>query len=670
MKKILLLFTLLAGGVFQVNAALVTYNGGGAAGVWNDAANWDSGAVPTAADDVVISGSSNSVTLSITATVQSVEIKSGATLTIAAAGILNLGNDDGGGTNGALDLDSTSGEVINNGTINVTNAAENGIHVKGTLTNNGIISVDGGINGIYSTAGGTIDNAGMITVTNATLYYIQVDDGTTGGVLLTSTFNNTGTVTVNMTTPDDDDGIYVNDGSTFNNNAAGVVNVNNDGGDDGIRLADSSTFKNNAGGTVNYTFTSASTGTSNAISTGTSSLFDNCGDLNIDGSGNDAIAIASGTTFDNSGSVLIENSGDHGLELKGTLVNSGTYKDVNSDGDAVRVESSGNFSNTGTLIIDITSITSDAIENKGTFSSTGIIETGCLDTANELEINNGDLDLGTSCVNFDIGGTSSSVYDQLQPKASNLTVTNATAKLDFGTFVPSVGNCFTIINGDSNGTGVIVGSFATVTCTSPTAAITCNVELDDPDIPGTITELKVCILSVVLPVELTYFEGKIDNAASYLSWETQAEESNDYFEVQYSTDGREFSTIGMVDGNGTTSEVQNYGYTHKDVKSTDNYYRLKQVDFDGDFEYSDIIYLKNNVSDTPVAIYPNPARELVTYDGEAAILTFFDIQGRQVMQQPANERTTIDISTLKSGVYTIEILTNTGNRIFEKLIKK
>ncbi len=175
----------------------------------------------------------------------------------------------------------------------------------------------------------------------------------------------------------------------------------------------------------------------------------------------------------------------------------------------------------------------------------------------------------------------------------------------------------------------------------------------------------------ILPVELTYFQGKVQNKTNALSWQTQTEENNDYFEVQHSTNGREFSTLDKVAGNGTTSDVQNYNYTHKNVTSSDNYYRLKQVDFDGEFEYSDIIYLQNDTRDTPVAIYPNPARELITYEGTAATLTFFDIQGRRVMQQTAiNTGTAIDISTLRSGVYTIEILTNSGERTFEKLIKE
>ncbi len=101
------------------------------------------------------------------------------------------------------------------------------------------------------------------------------------------------------------------------------------------------------------------------------------------------------------------------------------------------------------------------------------------------------------------------------------------------------------------------------------------------------------------------------------------------------------------------------------------YPRLKQVDFDGAFEYSDIIYLKYEEDNTPVIIYPNPANESLTYEGTAATLTFYDIQGRQVLSQvTTTEKTTVDISNLRHGVYTIEIITNTGQIIFEKLVKE
>ena len=275
------------------------------------------------------------------------------------------------------------------------------------------------------------------------------------------------------------------------------------------------------------------------------------------------------------------------------------------------------------------------------------------------------MDWGTSTTTFEITGTGATTdYDQiLNFSATNtLTVTGATAHLDWGSFVPAIDDCFKIVDGS----GAVTGPFASITSSNGSIVFDTNPAGDKHD-PA--TEIIICV-SAILPVDLNSFEGKIDNSASYLSWETQTEESNDYFEVQYSTDGREFSTIGMVEGNGTTSEVQNYDYTHKDVRGIDNYYRLKQVDLDGDFAYSDIIYLQNDRPDTPVAIYPNPAREQLTYDGAVATLTFFDIQGRQVMQQVANERTTIDISTLNSGVYTIEILTNTGTKTFEKLIKE
>lgn len=115
---------------------------------------------------------------------------------------------------------------------------------------------------------------------------------------------------------------------------------------------------------------------------------------------------------------------------------------------------------------------------------------------------------------------------------------------------------------------------------------------------------------VPLPVELLTFSGKIEDSKAILTWQTTTELNNDYFEVQHSTNGKDFETVGTVQGSGNSNEVITYNFTHKSPELGLNYYRLKQVDFDGTVELHEIIQLENNAGRTvngmEVSTYPNP----------------------------------------------------------------
>ena len=87
--------------------------------------------------------------------------------------------------------------------------------------------------------------------------------------------------------------------------------------------------------------------------------------------------------------------------------------------------------------------------------------------------------------------------------------------------------------------------------------------------------------TVPLPVELISFEGQNKGVINELSWETASEKNNDYFTLQYSSDGIDWKDIEKINGAGTTSSIQYYSATHRDFEIGINYYRLTQVDFDG-----------------------------------------------------------------------------------------
>ncbi|WP_256009608.1 T9SS type A sorting domain-containing protein [Desertivirga xinjiangensis] len=113
--------------------------------------------------------------------------------------------------------------------------------------------------------------------------------------------------------------------------------------------------------------------------------------------------------------------------------------------------------------------------------------------------------------------------------------------------------------------------------------------------PGTTPE-------TTLPVKLTSFQAKFDQQQVNLNWETSLELNNSHFEVLRSTDGVQFSKIGQVSGKGNSTQKNKYTFTDQMPSPGTNYYRLKQVDFDGKAELSNIISIKLNMKQENIFI--------------------------------------------------------------------
>lgn len=114
-----------------------------------------------------------------------------------------------------------------------------------------------------------------------------------------------------------------------------------------------------------------------------------------------------------------------------------------------------------------------------------------------------------------------------------------------------------------------------------------------------------------LPVKLVSFTAdKYNETQSQLKWATSSEINNDHFDIERSADGLAWSKIGEVKGAGNSNETMEYSYTDEATMTGANYYRLKQVDFDGKFEYSNIAEVDFDggrpLNTTVMSIYPNP----------------------------------------------------------------
>ena len=122
----------------------------------------------------------------------------------------------------------------------------------------------------------------------------------------------------------------------------------------------------------------------------------------------------------------------------------------------------------------------------------------------------------------------------------------------------------------------------------------------NPDGGGT-SCLRVT-LSTPLPVELISFSGNIINEETRLKWETATEINNSGFEIYSSNDGENWNYVSFVSGNGNSTQLNRYNFT--DSYNSGKYYRLKQIDYNGQFEFSDIITVSsNNESNIKIEYY-------------------------------------------------------------------
>ncbi len=122
--------------------------------------------------------------------------------------------------------------------------------------------------------------------------------------------------------------------------------------------------------------------------------------------------------------------------------------------------------------------------------------------------------------------------------------------------------------------------------------------------------LVPCPCLFPLPVEMISFKGRNLGSYNLLEWSTASEIDNDYFMVQRSFDGEHFETIGRIEGAGNSTEQVDYTWT--DYINTDKdmaYYRLEQVDYDGNSTHSEVISVRNYILKNAVEIFPVPFRE-------------------------------------------------------------
>jgi len=160
-----------------------------------------------------------------------------------------------------------------------------------------------------------------------------------------------------------------------------------------------------------------------------------------------------------------------------------------------------------------------------------------------------------------------------------------------------------------------------------------------------------------LPIELTYFSSRHDASQVYLEWETSSELNSAGQYVEKSQNGRDWEDIAWIEGSGTTQDLHDYHFKDRMPYDGINYYRLKQVDYDGKVEYSHVIseYFTRK-GQAGVQMYPNPVKDLLFIQHQLqdqAKVTIFDVYGKLVLSVGLNHA--VDVSNLPEGVYYVKV---------------
>jgi len=175
----------------------------------------------------------------------------------------------------------------------------------------------------------------------------------------------------------------------------------------------------------------------------------------------------------------------------------------------------------------------------------------------------------------------------------------------------------------------------------------------------------------LLPVILANINGVVTNNGATIIWTTAEETNTSQFIIQSSTDGRNFSNEGLVSAKGNSNSQQTYSYTDNNslVNTGTIYYRLKVVDIDGQFTYSNVVAvtLSDKQTKAAISLYPNPANNQILVSVPVSIGKYFQYKiyssnGSLIKSGNMNSQTELlDIKDIPAGTYMIKVANENGN---------
>lgn len=176
----------------------------------------------------------------------------------------------------------------------------------------------------------------------------------------------------------------------------------------------------------------------------------------------------------------------------------------------------------------------------------------------------------------------------------------------------------------------------------------------------------------VMPVAWQAIKIATQGVNHHLSFAIATETNNSHFDIQRSTDSRSWTSIGQVKGAGTTTNTQEYTYIDKRPFLGQNYYRVKQIDYDGTFSYSAVVSAKFEPNDGDISIYPNPSKGQIFLAGDlqsagAPTVQILTINGRLLRELPYTSAG-VDTSQLSTGLYLVRVVVEDRIAVQQRLI--
>ena len=184
--------------------------------------------------------------------------------------------------------------------------------------------------------------------------------------------------------------------------------------------------------------------------------------------------------------------------------------------------------------------------------------------------------------------------------------------------------------------------------------------------------------NIPLPVKLLSFQGSVSKTHTQLNWTVADNETGNYFEVERSSDGKNFTTVAIVS---TTQKQGNEAYMYNEAAQATAYYRLRIINKDKSTSYSKVLLIKSQTTTAnTVSLYQNPIQEILAFSFTSASnasneISVYNLVGAKVyteklMAQKGTNSLSINLnSNLTSGTYILEIR-NSTERSIAKFIKQ
>ncbi|MFT6383879.1 MAG: hypothetical protein ACJAQR_000704, partial [Bacteroidia bacterium] len=183
----------------------------------------------------------------------------------------------------------------------------------------------------------------------------------------------------------------------------------------------------------------------------------------------------------------------------------------------------------------------------------------------------------------------------------------------------------------------------------------------------------LCFSTPPLPITLLSFTAEVEDGHVQLNWTTTAEINNDYFNVEHSVDGINFTSISRIRGAGNSTQILNYSTIHHTLSNGVSYYRLKQTDFDGETSYSDRQTVEFETDEVIFDIYPNPFSGETTFHTsenlkDASLIVYNSHGAVKEIENISGQAFTLHRENLRSGLYWIKVVQGGKVIVIKKVV--